>query len=89
MGRPVLFHFLLGVQQRRESRISHRGDRVHGDIRRVRRGQLGNRVGRAQVPGNAHGHQLFPAQPHRGRPDVRHHHARARLRPPNAQLAVR
>jgi len=88
MGPQVLFHVLLGVR-RRAGRVGRGGDRVHGDIRRVRRGQRVHRLGRAQVPGNAYRHQLLPTQPHRGRPAVRHHHAGAGLRPCPARLAVR
>lgn len=65
LGSQVLFHVLLGVR-RRASRVGRRGDRVHGDIHRVRRGQRVHRLGRAQVSGDAHRHQLLPAQPHRG-----------------------
>jgi len=88
MGSQVLFHVLLGVR-RRAGRVGRGGYRVHGYIRRVRRGQRVHRLGRAQVPGNAHRHQLLPTQPHRGRPTVRHHHAGAGLRPRPARLAVR
>lgn len=88
MGSQVLLHVLLGVR-RREDRVGRRGDRADGDIRRVRRGQRVHRLGRAPVPGDAHRHQLFPAQPHRGRPAVRRHHARAGLRAHPARLAVR
>lgn len=88
MGPAVLLHLLHGVR-RRDGRVGRRGDRADGDIRRVRRGQLVHRVGRAPVSRNAHRHQLFPAQPHRGRPAVRRHHARPGLRPRQARLAVR
>lgn len=88
MGPAVLLHLLRGVR-RRDGRVGRRGDRADGDIRRVRRGQLVHRVGRAPVPRDAHRHQLFPAQPHRGRPAVRGHHARPGLRPRRARLAVR
>jgi len=88
MGSKVFFHVLLGVW-RRAGRVGCRGDSVHGNIRRVRHGQRVHRLGRAQIPGDAHRHQLLPAQPHRGRPTVRCHHAGASLRPCSARLAVR
>jgi len=46
-------------------------------------------LGRAQVPEDAHRHQLLLAQSHRCRSAVRRHHASAGLRPCPARLAVR
>lgn len=89
MGSQVLFHILLRIQRRRESRVGRRGNRTDGDIRRVRRGKRVHSLGRAPVPRDAHSHQLFPAQPHRGRLDVRRHHARPGLRARPARLAIR
>lgn len=88
MGNQVFFHVLLRVQ-RGESWVGHRGDRVDGDIHRVCRGQHVHCLGCAPVPRNAHCHQLFPAQPHRGRPTFRRHHARPGLCPDSVRLAIR
>lgn len=88
MGHQVFFHVLFGIR-RRKDRVRCRDHRADGHIHGVRRHQRHHSVGRAPVPGDANRHQLFPTQPHRGRPAVRRHHASPRLRAHHVQLAVR